>query len=160
MAKPQSIVLGSDSGSFWKDGITWTDDPSEATAFENPREAWQQAVRLQSDQAAFFEDSSIELHIRDLDDPTLSKRVTSLAAQNNRPALRRQWWANFGEPLPPDLPSPLPGDEIYRIEDFLSDVDWDQLRSRYQSPEKMYAALDPGFRAALKEVADSDKESA
>lgn len=158
MTNPQSIVLGSDSGTFWKGGASWTDDPSEAKAFNNPRDAWQQAVQLQSDQASLLEDSSVELHLRDSDDPSLSRRITSLAVQDNRIALRRQWRTNFGEPLPPDLPSPLPGDEMYRVEDFLSDVNWDQLRSRYRSPEAMYAALDPGFRTALKEVAESDRE--
>lgn len=158
MADTQSIVLGSDSGTFWREDDAWTDDPSEARSFDSPREAWQQAVRLQSGQADYLEDSPLELHLRDSDEPRLTHRVTSLAAQNNRPALRRQWRTNFGEPLPPDLPSPLQGDEVYRLEDFLSDVDWDALRSRHRSPDKMYAALDSGFRAALKQAAESDKE--
>ena len=96
MADTQNIVLGSDSGTFWREGDTWTDDPSEAKSFDNPREAWQQAVRLQSDQAKYLEDSPVELHLRDSDEPRLTRRVTSLAAQNNRPALRRQWRTNFG----------------------------------------------------------------
>jgi hypothetical protein len=53
MADTQSIVLGSDSGTFWREGDAWTDDPSEAKSFDNPREAWQQAVRLQSSQADY-----------------------------------------------------------------------------------------------------------
>jgi len=96
MADTQNIVLGSDSGTFWREGDTWTDDPSEAKSFDNPREAWQQAVRLQSDQAKYLEDSPVELHLRDSDEPRLTRRVTSLAAQNNRPALWRQWRTNFG----------------------------------------------------------------
>lgn len=158
MADTQSIVLGSDSGTFWQEGDTWTDDPSEAKSFDNPRQAWQQAVRLQSSQTDYLDDSLVELHLRDSDEPRLTHRVTSLAAQNNRLSLRRQWRTNFGEPLPPDLPSPLQGDEVYRLEDFLSDVDWDALRFRHGSPDKMYAALDSGFRTALKQAAESDRE--
>lgn len=101
---------------------------------------------------------TVELHLRDSDEPRLTRRVTSLAAQNNRPALRRHWRTDFGEPLPPDLPSPLQGDEVYRLEEFLLDVDWDALRSRHGSPDKMYAALDSGFRVALKQAAESDRE--
>ena len=157
MTSTQNIVLGSDSGAFWQGGDTWTDDPSEAKTFNNPRDAWQQAARLQLDQAEYLEDSAVELHLRDSDEPRLTRRVTSLADQNNRPALRRQWRTNFGEALPPDLPSHLQGDELYRLEDFLSDVDWDALRVRHDAPDKMYAALDSGFRVALKQAAASDK---
>ncbi|MBK5938067.1 LPD7 domain-containing protein [Halochromatium roseum] len=158
MVKPHRIVIGSDTGVFWKDGITWTGDPSEAAVFDQPRAAWQQAVHIQSDQADSLGAASVELHLRDPDEPHLSKQAVSLTAHNTRLELRRQWQANFDEPLPPDLPSPLPGDEVYRVEDYLSDVDWDRLRSDHGSAEKMYAALDAGFHSTLKDVAESDRE--
>ncbi|MEA3641963.1 MAG: LPD7 domain-containing protein [Lamprobacter sp.] len=37
-------------------------------------------------------------------------------------------------------------------------MDWDQLRSGHGSAEKIYAALDPGFRSTMKVVAESDRE--
>ncbi len=156
----KQIVLGSDSGTFWKGGEDpWTDNPATARAFTNPREAWEHATKLQTDQADYLEESPIELHVRNPEMTYLTHKVTSMDFQNNRPALRRHWRTGFGEALPPDLPAPDRDDGLHRLEDYLVDVDWDALRARYGSPEKVNEALDPRFRAGLKDVAKLDSPS-
>jgi hypothetical protein len=151
------IVLGTDSGTFWTGGEEpWTDDPEEARAFSSPRKAWEQAERLQEDQAEYLEGSPVELHIRDPEGSFRTHRVTSLTHRNNRPALRRHWRDGLGEALPPDLPSPDRDGGLHRLEDYLVDVDWDALRTRHGSPERVAAALDSRFLARLQDAADTD----
>ena len=151
------IVLGTDSGTFWTGGEElWTYDPAEARTFSNPRDAWEQAATLQADQAEYLEDSPVELHVRDPEGSLRTRRVTSLAHRDNSPALRRHWRDGFGEALPPDLPSSDGNDTLHRLEDYLVDVDWDALRARYGSPERMNEALDPQFQASLKDATKVD----
>jgi hypothetical protein len=71
---------------------------------------------LRETQAEYLEGSHVELHVRDSDEPRLTRRVTSLAHANNRPALRAHWQQGFGQALPPDLPMP-PAEQngVYRL---------------------------------------------
>ena len=74
----EEIVLGTDSGTFWT-GRTpepWRDDPREAKVFTSPREVWRAAMDLQETQAEYLEGSQIELHVRNSDEPRLTRRVT------------------------------------------------------------------------------------
>ena len=160
----QAIVLSSDSGTFWtgaSDG-RWSDDPTQAETFASPREAWRAAVELQKSQAEYLDGSTVWLHVRDADNSRMTRRVTSVADANNRPALRAQWRQGFGEALPPDLPSPLgdPADSPHRLADYLRDVDWDALRVRHGSAREMSEALDPGFWLRLSGLAARDRQAA
>ncbi len=75
----KQIVLGSGSGTFWKGGQDpWTDNPTKARVFTNPREAWEQATNLQADQANYLEDSLVELHVRNPEMTYLTHKVTSV----------------------------------------------------------------------------------
>ena len=71
---------------------------------------------LRETQAEYLEGSHVELHVRDSDEPRLTRRVTSLAHANNRPALRAHWQQGFGQALPLDLPMP-PAEQngVYRL---------------------------------------------
>lgn len=89
----------------------------------------------------------------------LTHKVTSVDFKNNRPALRRHWRTGFGQALPPDLPTLDRDDSLHRLEDYLVDVDWDALRARYGSPERMNEALDPQFQASLKDATKVDGQS-
>ena len=104
----EEIVLGTDSGTFWTGRAQepWLNDPREAKVFTSPRRAWRAAVHLQETQDKYLEGTPVELHVRDSDEPRLTRRVTSLAHANNRPALRAHWQQGFGQALPPDLPMP------------------------------------------------------
>lgn len=157
----QEIVLGTDSGIFWT-GQTegpWTDDPADARVFTSPREAWDIAVVLQKSEADYLEDSPVELHLRDPDFPRETRQITSTRHANNRPRLRAQWRGGFHEALPPDLPSALPeGDSLnrYRLEEYLRDTDWDDVRSRGGANPR----LDPAFRAAMTTLWKRDPDAA
>jgi len=113
----QEIVLGTDSGTFWtgKTPEPWRDDPREAKVFASPREAWRAATDLQETQAEYLEGSHVELHVRNSDEPRLTRRVTSLAHANNRPALSAHWQQGFGQALPPDLPMPAEQNGVSRL---------------------------------------------
>lgn len=101
----RQIILGTDSGTYYTgaDIEPWTDDAGDAQVFANPIEAWQAAIALQAQQAAYLEDTAVELHLRDTDNPRSGRLAVSLADDNNRPKLAAQWQANFGERLPTDL---------------------------------------------------------
>lgn len=157
----QEIVLGTDSGTFWtgRSEDPWIDDPAVARVFASPREAWDAAVTLQKSQAEYLEDSPVELHLRDPDLPRETRQITSTDHANNRPGLRAQWRRGFREALPPDLPSALPdGDSLnlYRLEEYLRDTDWDEVRSRGGANPR----LDPAFRAAMTTLWKRDPEAA
>lgn len=156
----QEIVLGTDSGTFWtgRSEDPWIDDPSAAGVFASPREAWDAAVKLQRSQADYLEDSPVELHLRDPDLPRGTRQITSTRHANNRPELRAQWRRGFREALPPDLPSTLPeGDSLnlYRLEEYLRDTDWDDVRSHGGANPR----LDPAFRTAMTALRNRDPEA-
>jgi hypothetical protein len=136
--------------------------PGQAQIFTSPREAWKTAIELRESQAEYLDRSAVELHIREADDPGVTRQVTSLAQADNRPALRAHWRRGFREALPPDLPSPLgePAELKHRLADYLRDVDWDALRARHESPGTMSKALDPGFWLALSHLAARDYQVA
>jgi hypothetical protein len=157
----QEIVLGTDTGTFWT-GQTeghWTDDPADARVFTSPREAWNIAVVLQKSETEYLEDSPVELHLRDPDFPRETRQITSTRHANNRPGLRAQWRRGFREALSPDLPSALPeGDSLnrYRLEEYLRDTDWDDVRSRGGANPR----LDPAFRVAMTTLWKRDPDAA
>jgi len=147
----REIVLGTDSGTFWTDNPTapWSSDPHDAQIFASPRDAWNTATRLRDNQAEYLEDSAVELHVRDPEDPRRTSRVASTALANNRPALRVRWRHGFGEPLPLDLPRPVATDGMPpRLAEYLRDVDWDELR-RAQTVDPSVPQWDPSFQAEL-----------
>ena len=113
----EEIVLGTDSGTFWtgRNPEPWRDDPREAKVFTSPREAWRAAMDLQETQAEYLEGSHVELHVRNSDEPRLTRRVTSLAHANNRAALGAHWQQGFGQALPPDLPMPAEQNGVSRL---------------------------------------------
>lgn len=157
----QEIVLGTDNGTFWTGRAEdpWIDDPAVSHVFASPREAWNVAAVLQKSQAEYLEDSPVELHLRDSDLPRETRQITSTRHANNRSGLRAQWRRGFREALPPDLPSTLPeGDSLnlYRLEEYLRDTDWDEVRSRDGANPR----LDPAFRTAMTALSNRDPEAA
>ena len=150
----QEIVLGTDSWTFWtgNDQQPWLDDPREAKVFTSAREAWLAATNLQKTQAEYLEESAVELHVRDPEEPRLTRVVTSLAHANNRPRLRAHWRKGFGEALPPDMPTPVAEQDLmWRLGDYLDDVDWRNIRIHHNgAPERAVdLGFDPAFRDAL-----------
>lgn len=160
----RAIILGTDSGTFWtgEGAEPWKDDPNKAQSFASPREAWNAAVELQRSQAAYLEDSPVELHVRDADESRVPRLVTSIAHSNNRPALRAHWRRGFKEALPPDLPISVDdrGDPAHSLADYLRDVDWDDLMARRESPGKISEVLDPGFWSMLTSLSFRDRQAA
>jgi hypothetical protein len=157
----QEIVLGTDNGTFWTGRAEdpWIDDPVVAHVFPSPREAWNVAIALQKSQAEYLEDSPVELHLRDPDLPRETRQIASTRHANSRPGLRAQWRRGFREALPPDLPSTIPeGDSLnlYRLEEYLRDTDWDEVRSRDGANPR----LDPAFRTAMTALWNRDPEAA
>lgn len=157
----QEIVLGTNSGTFWtgRSEDPWIDDPAVARVFASPREAWDAAVTLQKSQAEYLENSPVELHLRDPDLPRETRQITSTDHANNRPGLRAQWRRGFREALPPDLPSAVPERDslnLYRLEEYLRDTDWEEVRSRGGANPR----LDPAFRAAMTTLWKQDPEAA
>ena len=131
----REIVLGTDSGTFWtgRDDYPWLDDPSVAHVFASPREAWRTRLRSRNRRPSIWRTlpssciSATRIYLGRPD------RSTSTRHASNRPGLRAQWRRGFREALPPDLPSPLPeGDSLnlYRLEEYLRDIDWDEVRLR------------------------------
>ncbi len=160
----REIVLGTDAGTFWtgKTQQPWSADPLTAKTFASPRDAWQAATQIQEAQSEYLEGTHVELHTRDPDELRLPQRVTSLAQANNRPALRAHWLQGFGEALPPDLPAALPEqDGISRLEDYLRDVPWDDIRSRHGGvPDRAEdLGLAPSFRESMTRLSERDPEA-
>jgi hypothetical protein len=161
---PARIVLGNDSGTFWTgvEAEPWSDDPKTAKAYDSPREAWTAALGLRQSESEYLDDSPVELHLFDPEDPLPARRIISTAAASNRPLMRSRWKAGFKEALPPDLPGatdePVAAEQ--RLREYFDDIDWDVARSRATSPGGIATALDPAVWASLSSLRAKDESLA
>jgi len=122
----QQILIATDNNTYYT-GVSvepWTDKPAEAKVYADPREAWEDGRKLEAQFTTMLEGSRLELHLRNPDDPEDARRALSLAAENNRPAMRNAWGNEFGQPLPIDMPR-APGDAeqtVRHMTEYLQDV--------------------------------------
>jgi len=154
----REIVVSTDSGTYYT-GIPvepWSDNPAEARVYPDPRQAWEDARKLQGQFKDTLEDTHLSLHLRNPDDPQDTRRAVSLAAEDNRPALRTAWANEFGEPLPVDMPrAPVDAAQTLRhMAEYLKDVDWDVVPRTDPG-----LALDPSFREAAARIATTDPDA-
>jgi hypothetical protein len=156
------IVLGTDSGTYWtgRPDDAWTDDPREARTYDSPSAAWRAAVQLRSNEAEYLEDSPVALDLLDPDEPWRPRRAVTTTLANNRLGLRARWRNAFGEALPPDLPNSVSGADTSRLEDYLRDVDWDDLRRRTGALSHAPLPVAPAFADAMSRLAEHAPDAA